>query len=92
MKLISGPFKFYIPNEESLILAAFLLSLHANCFEILKTLVNDNQIVRSFYNVENLDDVLSNIRSDHNLVKVIRLALKMNETEIAVRATEDLIE
>lgn len=88
--MITGHFKFY-KEEPSLILVAYLLSLHANCFEILKTLMKDCWDIWWFYEVENIDDVLSNIWSENSLVKVIKLALHYNETEIAVWATEDLI-
>ncbi len=42
-KSICGKFKFYTEGEDSLILTAYLLSLHNNCFEILKRLVRDNK-------------------------------------------------
>ena len=68
-----------------------MLSLHSNCFEILKRLIKDCKIIKDFFQIDNIDDALSNIRSENSLVRIVQMALKEGETEIAVRATEDLI-
>jgi len=54
-------------------------------------LIKDCKIVWDFYELENIEDILSNIRSENSLVKIVQMALKEGETEIAVWATEDLI-
>lgn len=62
--MIIGKYKFYNSNEQSLILATYLLTLNANCFEVLWALVKESKIIWDFYFVDNIDDILSNVRSE----------------------------